>query len=175
MRRLLDNEAARLRELVRKMTTLSEQRGYEFDSAWVEQHGWVVVPVENTGHLAEEEIDRIVPALNSTGHLTCVAIGAIDLPDPLPTVYELAASHDDLRAFNGDCGAFRFLLTDRELSWAISCNEWFNLFAGYPPLIEQMLGASIRQAREEFLEYATVVEQGSEGRLVQIARQYIGD
>lgn len=174
MHRLPENEAARLRELVRKMTTLSEQRGYEFDSAWVEKHGWVIVPVENTGHLAEEEIDRIVPALNSTGHLTCVAIGAIELPDPLPTAYELAVSHDDLRAFNGECGAFRFLLTDGELSWAISCNEWFNLFAGPRPLIEQMLGASIKQAREEFLEYATVVEQGSEGQLVQIARQYIG-
>lgn len=172
MRRLLENEVARSRELVREMATLTEDRGYDFNSAWLEKHNWVVVPVEDTGHFAEEEIARIVPALVSTGHPECLAIGALDLPDPLPTCFEFSISADELRAFNTECGIFRFLLTCPELSWAISCNEWFNLFAGPPALVEEMLGISIGQAREEFLEYAKVVEQGSEGGLVRLSRMY---
>ncbi len=172
MRRLLDSEVVRSRELVREMATLKEDRGYEFNSPWLKKHNWVVVPVEDTGHFAEEEIDRIVPALVSKGHSTCLAVGALDLPDPLPTCFEFSISADELRTFNAECGIFRFLLTCRELSWAISCNEWFNLFAGPSALVEELLGISIEQARDEFLKYAKVVEQGSEGGLVQLSRMY---
>jgi hypothetical protein len=56
--------------------------------------------------------------------------------------------------------------------WAISCNEWFNLFAGPPTFVERMLGLPIQQSREEFLAYAKLVEQGPEGPLVEIARFY---
>lgn len=172
MRRLPDDEIARARELVRGMATLTEDGGYGFDPAWLQKQGWVVVPVEDTGHFAEEEISRIVSVLRSQRHLACLAIGANDWPIPLPTSYELEISADDFRAFNAECGIFRFLLTDPGCSWAISCNEWFNLFAAPPALVEQMLGVSIKQSREEFLEYAKLVEQGLEGQLMQVARHY---
>ncbi|MCC6264792.1 MAG: hypothetical protein IT169_14530 [Bryobacterales bacterium] len=163
---------ARSRELIREMATLTENRGYDFNPAWLEKYNWVVVPVEDTGHFAEEEIARIVPALVSSGHSKCLAIGALDLPDPLPTHFEFPISDNELRNFNAECGIFRFLLTCPERTWAISCNEWFNLFAGPQALVEDMLGISIGQARDEFLEYAKVVEQGSEGGLVSVARMY---
>ena len=171
MRRLPDGQIAQARELVRGMATLTEDGGYRFAPAWLRTHRWVVVPVEDTGHFAEEEISRIVAVLSSQGHLTCLAIGAHDWPTPLPTSYELTISADDFRAFNAECGIFRFLLTESGCSWAISCNEWFNLFAAPPALVEQMLGVPIEQAREEFLEYAKLVEQGLEGQLMKIARE----
>jgi hypothetical protein len=172
MRTLHENDVARSRMLVRDMTTLTENRGYDFNPAWLEKQNWVVVPVEDSGHFAEEEIARIVPAVVSTGYPECLAVGALDLPNPMPTCFEFSISTDELRAFNTECGIFRFLLTCPKLSWAISCNEWFNLFAGPPALVEQMVGAPIGQAREEFLDYARMVEQGSEGPLVVLARQY---
>lgn len=172
MRRLLENEVVRSRGLVREMATLAEDQRYDFNSAWLEKHAWVVVPVEDTGHFAEEEIDRIVPALLSAGYSTCLALGAIDLPDPLPMGFEFSISADNLRAFNAECGIFRFLLTCPGLSWAINCNEWFNLFAGPPALVEELLGMPIGQAQDEFLAYAKLVEQGSEGDLMQVYRMY---
>jgi hypothetical protein len=172
VRRLPENEVVRSRKLVREMATLAEDQRYDFNSAWLKKRAWVVVPVEDTGHFAEEEIDRIVPALVSTGHSTCLAVGALDLPDPLPTCFEFSVSADELRIFNAECGIFRFLLTCPELAWAINCNEWFNLFAGPPALVEELLGISIGQARDEFLKYAKLVEQGSEGHLMQIYRLY---
>lgn len=172
MRRLLENEVVRSRELVREMATLAEDQRYDFNSAWIKNRAWVVVPVEDSGHFAEEEIDRIVPAVVSTGHHECLAIGSLDLPDPLPTCFGFSISAGELRAFNTECGIFRFLLTCPELSWAINCNEWFNLFAGPPALVQEMLGISIGQARDEFLEYAKLVEQGSEGDLMQVYRMY---
>jgi hypothetical protein len=172
MRRLPDVESAQARKLIREMATLTEDGGYRFDPAWLLKHRWVVVPAEDSGHFADEEISRIVAVLSSQEHLTCLAIGAHDWPAPLPRSYELAISVDDFRAFNAECGIFRFLLTDAGCSWAISCNEWFNLFAGPPAFVEQMLGVPIPQSREEFLEYAKLVEQGSEGQLTEIARLY---
>jgi hypothetical protein len=172
MRRLPDDEIAQARESIHGMAILTEDGGYRFDPDWLQKHRWVVVPVEDTGHFAEEEISRIVAVLGSHGHLTCLAIGAHDWLTPLPTSYELAISVDDFRAFNAECGIFRFLLTDAACSWSISCNEWFNLFAGPPAFVEQMLGVPIQQSREEFLEYAKLVEQGSEGPLVEVARFY---
>jgi hypothetical protein len=175
MRKLSENEIMAVRELVREMAVLTEDRGYDFVPTWVQKQGWVVVPVENTGHLAEEEIERIVPALASVGQHSCFAVGALELSDPLPGSYEIDVSADDLQHFNAECGAFRFLLTASDLSWAISCNEWFNLFAGPRAIIERMVGSPIEQARHDFLDYATLVEQAPEGRLVEIARQYTGE
>jgi hypothetical protein len=174
VRKLLESEVVRSRALVREMATLTEDRGYDFNSAWLEKHNWVLVPVEDTGHFAEEEIARIVPALVSGGYFTCLAIEALDPSDTLPTCFELSISADEFRAFNAECGIVRFLLTCPETSWAINCNEWFNLFAGPLPLVEDLLGMPIEQARAEFLEYAKLVEQGSEGGLVQLSRMYGG-
>ena len=172
MRRLPDVEIAQVRRLIRGMATLTQDGGYRFDPAWLLKHCWVVVPVEDSGHFADEEISRIVAVLGSKEHLTCLAIGAHDWPIPLPTSYELTVSIDDFRAFNAECGIFRFLLTDPGCSWAISCSEWFNLFAGPTAFVEQMLGLPIQKSREEFLEYAKLVEQGSEGQLMEIVRLY---
>ena len=172
MRRLVENEVVRSLELVREMAILTADRGYDFNSAWLQKRGWVLVPVEDTGHFSDEAIDRIVATLLSRGYSSCLAIGALDLLDPLPTCFEFSISADELRIFNAEFGIFRFLLTGPELSWAINCNEWFNLFAGPPALVEELLGMSIGQARDEFLEYAKLVEQGSEGGLVQFSRMY---
>lgn len=172
MRRLDEGDVVRERERVREMATLTEDRGYDFNSVWLEKHKWVVVPVEDTGHFAEEEIQQIVAALRSEGHERCIAIGALDLAEPLPSGFEVAVSAEDLRAFNAECGIFRFLLVSPDLSWAISCNEWFNVFAGPATLVQRMLGMPLQRAREEFLEYAKVVEQGPEGKLVDLARHF---
>lgn len=172
LRKLSDLEAARVRDLILGMTIPEQDRGYDFNPAWIQERGWCVVPVEDSGHFADEEIRRIVPALNAAGHMSCLAIGAPDLPAEFANVYELSVSEEDFEAFNVEFGVLRVLLTDTGLSWAISCNEWFNLFAGPESLVEQMLGASIDGARRDFLAYAGVVEQGGTEGLMRVARQY---
>lgn len=172
MRKLPESDVSGLREVVVQMAHLTHDQGYDFEAAWLDTHDWVVVPVENAGHFSREQIDRIVDVLFSAGHRSCLALSALVLPEPLPGSYELKISADDLRTFNAECGIFRFLLTSYDLSWAISCNEWFNLYAGSLELLEQMLGKPVERAREDFMGYAKAVEQTPEGQLTRIAKRY---
>lgn len=172
LKKLSDFEATRVRDLIRRMTIPEQDRGYDFNPEWIHERGWHVVPVEDSGHFADEEISRIVPVLTAAGITSCFAVGALDLPPEVATVYELSVSGEDFEAFNAEFGIFRVLLTNADLSWAISCNEWFNLFAGPESLIEQMLGVPIDCARRDFLAYAGVVEQGGTEGLMRVARQY---
>jgi hypothetical protein len=160
LKRLSDFESARVRNLILGMATPEPSRGYDLNPAWVQNRGWCIVPVEDSGHLADEEIERIVPALRAAGFVSCFAIGAPDLPADFANVHELFVSEEDFKAFNREFGVLRVLLTSADLSWAISCNEWFNLFGGPENLIEKMLGVPIDRARRDFLEYAGAVEQG---------------
>lgn len=172
MRRLLENDVVRSLELVREMATPTADRGYDFSPAWLQKRGLVLVSVDDTGHCSDEAIDRIVAAQLSRGHSTCLALGALVLPDPLPTCFEVSISADELRTLNAECGIFRLLLTCPGVSWAINSNEWFNLFAGPAALVEKSLGMLIGQARDEFvLEYAKLMEQGSERGLARLSRQ----
>jgi hypothetical protein len=66
------------------------------------------------------------------------------------------------------------MLTVEDRMWAISCNEWYNLFAGTPELLEAMLGKPVDQAREEFLSFATAVANGPDDPLLQVAKHYAG-
>ena len=65
-----------------------------------------------------------------------------------------------MSAFNHECGLFRFLLMERTRSWAISCNELYNLFAGEGSLVESMPGVSIEQAEQQFLSFAENLSRG---------------
>lgn len=172
LRKLSESDAARVRDLILGMAVPEQDRGYDFNPEWIKERGWCVVPIEDAGHFADEEIRHIVPALNTAGYPSCFAVGAPDLPAEFANVYELSVCEEDFEAFNGEFGILRGLLTDAGLSWAISCNEWFNLFAGPQSLIEQMLGVPIDDARRDFLAYAGVVEQGGTEGLMRVARQY---
>lgn len=172
LRKLSDTEAARLRQSVSRVTVLKEDRGYDFDSSWTQAQGWCVVPVEDNGHFVDEEVVRITRALNGAGCTSCFAIGAPELPAEFANAYELSVSDEDFDQFNSEFGVLRALLTDASLSWAISCNEWFNLFAGPEHLVEQMIGVPVDEARKNFAAYARVVEQGGTEGLMQVARTY---
>jgi len=154
------------------MVAPKNDSGYDFNPEWIQNRGWSIVPVEDSSHFTDEEIERIVAALNATGHKSGFAIGALDLPTEFANVFELSISEGGFKTFNAEFGILRFLLTDASLSWAISCNEWFNLFAGPESLIEQMLGVPINIARRDFLAYAGLVEQGGSEGLMLVARKY---
>lgn len=172
LRKLSDFDAARVRDLIVGMAVSEQDRGYDFNPEWIQSRGWCIVPVEDGSHFTDEEIRRIVPVLDAAGCKSCFAIAAPDLPAEFANVYELSVSEEDFEVFNAEFGILRVLLTNADLSWAISCNEWFNLFAGPEGLLEQMLGVSINRARREFLAYAGVVEQGGSEGLMRVARQY---
>ena len=157
--------------LMREMTATEQPTG--FDPEWVHTHGWKVVPVEDSGHLADEEIAVLVPALNRAGFTECVAV-ATERLDPAPACYQLSVSEEGLRAFNKECGLFRYLLTDESRAWAISCDVWCNLFAGPPELLATMLGKPIEAARGEFLEYASILAGGQspDKSILQLAKHY---
>jgi hypothetical protein len=159
--------------LVREMTATDTEKPTGFKPEWVHAHGWKVVPVEDSGHLVDEEIAVLVPALNRAGFTECLAV-ATEWLDPAPACYQLPISEDGLRAFNQECGLFRYLLTDESRTWAISCDVWYNLFAGPPELLAAMLGKPIEEARGEFLEYASILAGGTspDESILQVAKHY---
>ena len=170
MRPVIDNaEIQQCYRLLNPMMRAEPGRTYEFDNEWVQKRGWQVVPSEDTCHFAYTEILAIVGALRSAGYNECLVI-ASEPVDPSPSCYRLTLSEEDFLEFNAECGPFRFVLTDDTVSWAISCNEWYNLFAGKADLVEALLGKTIARAREEFLVYASLVEQGDpNGPLMRVA------
>jgi hypothetical protein len=147
-------------------------RTFEFDVGWIRKSAWKVVPVEDTCHFAPAEITTIVSALQSTGYAECFAI-ASESVDPAPACFRLSVSEEAFREFNSECGALRYVVTDANRSWAISCNEWYNLFACKPDLLESLLGEPIDQARQEFLEFASLMAKGNADEpFMRIAERY---
>src|ERR1700679_4392236 len=61
----------------------------DFDPAWLAKRGWQVVPVKTErSHLSDEEIGRVIPALNKLGHLECLAVATEEL-HPRPACYQI--------------------------------------------------------------------------------------
>jgi len=171
--------------LLRDMMLIRSGEEFDFNPDWIRSHGWKVVPVESMARIPVPDIPRIVSALNGAGFTQCVAIfneaGYIrDLPivvasappGDLATCYLLSVDEADFREFNRELGAYRSVLTTDDRAWAISCNEWYNLFAGKPELLEAMLGKSIEQARQDYLKFASELARSPDERLIVVAKQY---
>lgn len=155
------------RSLVAEMTV----NDIEFSSDWIHREGWKVVPVESGMRFSEEDIHQLVPALRQAGFVECLAVATEPL-DPMPSCYRMSITEEEFREFNRTCGLFRFLITDETRAWAISCNEWYNLFAGKPELLESMLGKPIEEARAEYLSFATALAKEPDEPLLQVAKHY---
>lgn len=159
-------------ELLREMMSGDTESDYEFRPEWIRDRGWKVVPVESMARIPRPDIPRITSALNSAGFWECLAIATEDLGD-MPTCYALSVTEEDFLELNRELGPFRFLLTDETRSWAISCNEYYNLFAGKPELIEAVLGEPIQSAERKFLEFAMSLADGDPTYpLLSIAKRY---
>jgi hypothetical protein len=134
--------------------------------------------------LATDEISRIISALKRAGCFQCIVIvneaGYLqplrpenELFDDGATCYLLSVEESELMAFNRKLGPFRSVLTDEAKSWAISCNESYNLFAGSRDLVEAFLGEPVEQARKEFLDFASMMAKGRPDEpLMQAAARY---
>jgi hypothetical protein len=159
------------RKLVTEMTLSGEYQECEFNPEWLRNHEWKVVPVEDGNHFTPEDIHVIVPALREAGYAECIAV-ATEPVGSLPSCYRLSVTEEDFRNFNRECGLLRYLLTDEARSWAISCNEWYVLFAGKRELLEAMLGKSVEEAREEYLRFATALSKQPDEPLLKVAERY---
>lgn len=164
-------EVERYHALIRPMMRQEIHREYEFNTKWIQDREWKVVPVEEGGRFSPEQRSALVSALNNAGFTKCLAIATESLGE-MPTCYRVLINESGLQDFNRECGIFRFVLTDEKRSWAISCNEWYNLYAGEPKLLEEMLGKSIEQARSEFYEFALLLAKQPDDALVEVARRY---
>jgi len=124
--------------------------------------------------------------LRDAGHRECVAvynepgyiqnlpaIVATNPPSDMSTCYLLSIDEADFREFNHELGSFRSVLMPEDQSWAISCNEWYNLFGAKPDLVKALLGKSIEQAREEFLAFALSLAHGkTDDLLLKVSKHY---
>jgi hypothetical protein len=176
------DQVDRYRELASKMMLAQDE--CEFNFEWVRDHGWKVVPKEAAARLPKDDLSRLTSVLSANGYSSCIAIiteaGYLQPLGPtnrllgdMPTCYRISVNEADFQSVNGELGLFRFLLTDEERSWAISCNEWYNLYAGKPDLVAALVGEPIEQAHHEFFEFASELAKGnSDEPLMQIARRY---
>jgi len=172
--------------LVREMMLTEKERECEFNPDWVRQHGWKIVPVESAMRIPDEDIPLLVSALKGAGYTEYVAVfnepGYIqrlpltvagEPPSDMSTCYLLSVDEVEFREFNRQLGPFRSVLTAEDRSWAISCNEWYNLFGAKPELLEALLGKPIKEARREFLDFASLLAQGKPDEpLLKVAKQY---
>lgn len=163
-------QAERYRKLLREM--MQEDEEHQFNPDWLRSRLWKAVPVEEMGHLPPADIPQIVSVLNGAGHRHCLAVATEPLGD-MPTCYLLSVDEADFLEFNRELGPFRFLLTTEDRSWAISCTEWYNLFAGKPEFLETLLGKPIERARQDFLEFASLLAKGNaDDPLLRVAKHY---
>jgi hypothetical protein len=148
------------KSLAAEMMLGEEHEECEFRPDWIRRRGWTVVPVEDGNHFRPWEVDRIVRTLNDAGYSECIALATEPL-DPFPACFQLAINREDFNVFNDECGLFRFMLMEETRSWAISCNEIYNLFAGRRSFVESMVGAPIEEAQRRFLAFAEGLSRGN--------------
>jgi hypothetical protein len=174
--------------LLREVMLTEEGRECEFNPDWVRQHGWKVVPVESAMRLPGEDIPGLVSALKGADYTECLAVFnepgyiqrlplviASEPPSDTSTCHLLLVDEVEFREFNRELGPFRCVLTTEDRSWAISCNEWYNLFGAKPKLLEALLGKPIEQARQEFQQFASLLAKGkADEPLLQVAKLYAG-
>lgn len=172
--------------LLREMMLTEKGRECEFNPDWVRGHGWDIVPVESGMRLPDDAIPQLVTALKGAGYTECLAVFnepgylqrfppniASEPPSDMATCHLLSVDEAAFREFNRLLGSFRSVLTTEDRSWAISCNEWYNLFASQSKLLEAMLGKPIEEARREFFDFASLLAQGkSDEPLLQVAKRY---
>jgi hypothetical protein len=175
-----------LGRLLREMMLTEKERESELNPDWARNHGWRVVPVASMARIPVPDIPRIVSVLSGAGYTECIAVFnepsyiqhlpvfvASAPPSVMATCHLLSINEADFRQFNRVFGAFRSVLTPEERSWAISCNEWYNLFAAEPELLEALLGKSIEQGRAEFFEFASHLAKGnSDEPILKAAKHY---
>ncbi len=172
--------------LLREMMLTEKGRECEFNSDWVRNHGWRVVPAESMARIPIPDVPRIVSTLKQAGYTECIAVfnepGYIQHlpltvsggpPGDIATCHVVSVDELDFQNFNRELGAFRSVLLPEDGSWAISCSEWYNLFGTKPDLLEGLLGQPIEQARREFAEAATAVARGNaDEHLLKVAEHY---
>jgi hypothetical protein len=172
--------------LLREMMLAEEGQECEFSPDWVRNHGWRVVPTESMARIPVPDIPRIVSTLTRAGYTECIAIFsepgyirhlpltiASDPPSEMATCHLVSVDEADFQNFNRELGAFRSVLLPEDRSWAISCNEWYNLFGAKPELLEALLGEPIKLARREFAEFATALARGNaDETLLRVAEHY---
>ncbi len=171
---------------LREMMLTEKGRECEFDPGWIRNHGWQVVPAESMARIPLPDIPRIVSTLKRAGYAECIAVFnepgyirdlpltvASDPPSEMATCHLLSVDEADFESFNRELGTFRSVLLPEDRSWAISCNEWYNLFGAKPELLEALLGEPIEEARREFAEAAAALAKGNANEpLVKVAKHY---
>ncbi len=160
------SQVERYQNLLGEMMLAHDQ--CEFSPDWIRGHGWKVVPVESMARLPQPDIPRLVSVLSQAGTSECVALATEPLGD-MPVCYVVSVDEADFRKVNSELGPFRFLLTDDGHSWAISCTEWYNLYAAKAEFLDSMLGKSAEQAREEYAQFASGL---ADEDLLKVASRY---
>jgi hypothetical protein len=144
----------------------------EFNPDWIRKHGWKVVPAESMARLPQPDIPRLVSVLKNAGSSECIALTTEPVGD-MPTCYSVRVDEAGFGEVTRELGPFRFLLTDEGRSWAISCTEWYNLFAAQPDMLEAMLGKPVQQARDEYVRFASgLADAEPDDQLLKVAAQY---
>jgi hypothetical protein len=178
-------QVARYGRLFGEMMLTGDGEECDFNLDWIRSHGWKVVPAESMSRIPQPDIPRIVAVLRGAGFHRCVVVfnepGYLQsLPVIVPsepqsdlaTCYQVSVDEVGFTEINRQLGPFRFIVSDESRSWTISCNEWYNLFAGKPHLVEALMGKPIEDARQDFLDGALRADGYIDESLLGVASRY---
>lgn len=137
---------------------------------WLQERGWVAVPVEKGRHFEPEEAERVAHVLRAAGYQQLYAV-ATEPMGQHPSCYLLPATRPGLQEFSEETASLNFILLPETCSFAILCtSEDYNIFAGQAGLVEGLIGQGIEAGRADFRELAS--DEWWQGRLLQVADRY---
>ena len=149
MRTLDRTEAAACEALVSAVSFCPGDYGAILKPEWAASFGCEVVPMESAGRLPIEQIPRIASALSNAGYTHCYGALTETLRPAEPALL-LETTVKDFTELNARYGIYRFVIVPHDKTWAVACNERFNLIGATPTLLEQMLPTSPAAVRATF-------------------------
>lgn len=165
-------EVKRYQKLASSMMLEQKNKKWEFNPDWIRSRGWKIVPTESMSNFSISDIPRIISVLKQLGCRECIVIATEDFGD-MPTCYRLSVDEADFLEYRRQLGLFLSLLTTEERAWCISCTDSFNLFAGEERVVSALLGKSISEARQEFMEFANAMAKDDPSYpLLKMAEQW---
>ncbi len=136
---------------------------------------WSAVPVESGVHFLDD-VNQIRDALLSMDIESCLAIPTEEFEENQLYCYKVINSKENLISFCMECGLDNYLITSRNIEFAILCtSEDHYVLAGPSEFVLLAAGSSILDMRKKFLTFAeNFINEKTTKYFLSVADKYNG-